>query len=51
MTRILKFPNVQKPENMPDTDPGFLAAVEEARRGFEEGGVPIGETSLCSNDL
>lgn len=25
-----------------DSDPGFIAAVEEARAGFEEGGVPIG---------
>lgn len=23
-------------------DPGFLAAVEEAKQGFAEGGVPIG---------
>lgn len=25
-----------------DSDPGFTAAVEEAKAGFEEGGVPIG---------
>ena len=25
-----------------DSDPGFIAAVEEAKAGFEEGGVPIG---------
>lgn len=25
-----------------ESDPGFLAAVEEAKAGFEEGGVPIG---------
>ncbi|CAF9937506.1 cytosine deaminase [Imshaugia aleurites] len=25
-----------------DSDPGFVAAVEEAKAGFEEGGVPIG---------
>ena len=25
-----------------DSDPGFLAAIEEAKAGFEEGGVPIG---------
>ena len=25
-----------------DSDPGFLAALEEAKAGFEEGGVPIG---------
>ena len=28
---------------MSETDPGFLAAVEEAKQGFAEGGVPIGE--------
>ena len=27
---------------MSDSDPGFLAAVEEAKAGFDEGGVPIG---------
>lgn len=25
-----------------DSDPGFIAAVEEAKAGFEEGGIPIG---------
>lgn len=25
-----------------DSDPGFVTAVEEAKAGFEEGGVPIG---------
>ena len=25
-----------------DSDPGFIAAVEEAKQGFQEGGVPIG---------
>ena len=25
-----------------DTDSGFVAALEEAKAGFEEGGVPIG---------
>jgi tRNA(Arg) A34 adenosine deaminase TadA len=25
-----------------ESDPGFQAALEEARQGFEEGGVPIG---------
>ena len=25
-----------------DSDPGFLAAIEEAKAGSEEGGVPIG---------
>lgn len=32
-----------------DNDPGFLAAVEEAKAGFEEGGVPIG-ACLVSKD-
>lgn len=27
---------------MSETDAGFLAAVEEARQGYAEGGVPIG---------
>lgn len=27
---------------MSDLDPGFLAAVQEAKNGFAEGGVPIG---------
>lgn len=25
-----------------DSDPGFVVAVEEAKAGFEEGGIPIG---------
>ena len=25
-----------------DSDPGFIAAIEEAKAGFAEGGVPIG---------
>ena len=25
-----------------ESDPGFVAAVEEAKIGFQEGGVPIG---------
>ena len=25
-----------------ESDPGFIAAIEEAKAGFEEGGVPIG---------
>jgi hypothetical protein len=29
---------------MSETDPGFLAAVEEAKQGYGEGGVPIGES-------
>lgn len=32
-----------------DSDPGFLAAVEEAKAGFEEGGIPIG-ACLVSRD-
>ena len=32
-----------------DSDPGFLAAVEEAKAGSEEGGVPIG-ACLVSKD-
>ena len=32
-----------------DQDPGFIAAVEEARKGAEEGGVPIG-ACLVSKD-
>eukprot|EP01111_Echinosteliopsis_oligospora_P017261 TRINITY_DN7415_c0_g1_i1.p1 TRINITY_DN7415_c0_g1~~TRINITY_DN7415_c0_g1_i1.p1 ORF type:complete len:148 (-),score=41.10 TRINITY_DN7415_c0_g1_i1:17-460(-) len=27
---------------MSETDPGFIAAVEEAKKGLKEGGVPIG---------
>ena len=34
---------------MTDKDPGFLAAVEEAKAGLEEGGVPIG-ACLVSKD-
>ena len=32
-----------------ESEPGFLAAVEEAKAGFEEGGVPIG-ACLVSKD-
>lgn len=32
-----------------ETDPGFIAAVEEARLGLQEGGVPIG-ACLVSQD-
>ena len=32
-----------------ESDPGFLAAIEEAKAGFEEGGVPIG-ACLVSKD-
>ena len=27
---------------MSQSDPGFVAALEEARQGLEEGGIPIG---------
>ena len=32
-----------------ESDPGFLAAVEEAKAGFEEGGVPIGACLVSKN--
>lgn len=32
-----------------DQDPGFIAAVEEAKKGASEGGVPIG-AALVSKD-
>ncbi|KAF7586344.1 cytosine deaminase [Aspergillus hancockii] len=32
-----------------ETDPGFIAAVEEAKKGYAEGGVPIG-AALVSKD-
>lgn len=32
-----------------DQDPGFIAAVEEAKKGAAEGGVPIG-AALVSKD-
>lgn len=32
-----------------DTDPGFIAAVDEAKKGAGEGGVPIG-AALVSKD-
>lgn len=25
---------------MSDSDPGFVAALEEAKKGYEEGGIP-----------
>lgn len=34
---------------MSETDPGFLAALEEGKKGGEEGGVPIG-ACLVSKD-
>jgi len=34
---------------MSTTDPGFLVAVEEAKAGADEGGVPIG-ACLVSKD-
>jgi tRNA(Arg) A34 adenosine deaminase TadA len=35
--------------NTMDQDPGFIAAVEEAKKGAAEGGVPIG-AALVSKD-
>ncbi|KAE8147623.1 cytidine deaminase-like protein [Aspergillus avenaceus] len=32
-----------------ESDPGFIAAVEEAKKGYAEGGVPIG-AALVSKD-
>lgn len=32
-----------------DNDPGFAAAVEEARLGLQEGGIPIGACLLSSD--
>ena len=32
-----------------EQDPGFLAAVEEAKKGYEEGGVPIGACLVSAN--
>lgn len=34
---------------MSSSDPGFLAALEEAKTGFDEGGIPIG-ACLVSSD-
>lgn len=34
---------------MSTSDPGYIAAVEEAQAGFDEGGVPIG-ACLVSKD-
>ena len=31
------------------SDPGFLAAVEEAKVGYAEGGVPIGACLVSKN--
>lgn len=31
-------------------DPGFSAAVEEAKIGYAEGGVPIGAALVSSDD-
>lgn len=43
-----KFQNILANSIM-ESDPGFLAAVEEAKAGFAEGGVPIG-ACLVSKD-
>jgi hypothetical protein len=32
-----------------DSDVGFQAALEEARKGFDEGGVPIGAALVSAN--
>lgn len=32
-----------------ESDPGFVAALEEAKQGYAEGGVPIG-AALVSKD-
>ena len=45
---VLDFSNILDNSIM-ESDPGFLAAVEEAKAGFEEGGVPIG-ACLVSKD-
>lgn len=45
---VLEFSNILDKSIM-ESDPGFLAAVEEAKAGFEEGGVPIG-ACLVSKD-
>ena len=34
---------------MSESDPGFIAALDEAKKGFAEGGVPIG-ACLVSRD-
>jgi cytosine/creatinine deaminase len=34
---------------MSEQDPGFIAAVEEARKGAEEGGVPIGACLVAAD--
>jgi hypothetical protein len=34
---------------MSESDPGFLAAVAEAKAGFEEGGVPIGACLVAAD--
>jgi cytosine/creatinine deaminase len=34
---------------MSETDPGFLAALSEAKKGAAEGGVPIGACLVANN--
>jgi len=34
---------------MSEQDPGFVAALEEARKGAEEGGVPIGACLVAAD--
>lgn len=32
-----------------ETDPGFVAALEQARKSFAEGGIPIGGAIVDAN--
>lgn len=41
--------SIQQTHTIMETDPGFIAAVEEAKQGAAEGGVPIG-ACLVSKD-
>jgi creatinine deaminase len=34
---------------MSANDPGFIAALEEAKKGFSEGGVPIGACLVAAD--
>lgn len=36
---------------MRDRDPFLLAAIEEARRGLAEGGIPIGSVLVCDDKV
>lgn len=35
---------------MSETDIGFIAALEEAQKGYDEGGVPIGRL-ICTPSI